>query len=176
MTTESKPDSQEGDDLPERLPPPVFPPGSARHGGRWSGIRRRSPESRPSGAPADERSGEVPRSAVGSPGEPSLSKHDDLSLILPDEPLPERRAAPRPEEITVTGIGNDPHLDELEPAPRVRLDADLKRLTEMVEALAHHLKERGEAGLRTSPGMTRFEATMRAYCVGWLAARREEGG
>ena len=43
-----------------------------------------------------------------------------------------------------------------------------------VAKLADALQRKGEAGLRSSPDMSRFEATMRSYCVGYLAGRRAE--
>jgi predicted component of type VI protein secretion system len=45
-------------------------------------------------------------------------------------------------------------------------------LTQRMERLAQALRQRGEAGLRTDPEMDRFDATLRAYCVGYLAGRR----
>ncbi len=54
-------------------------------------------------------------------------------------------------------------------------DPDVAELIARVGRLAEALGERGEAGLRATPGMSRFEATLRAYCTGWLAARREAG-
>ena len=47
-------------------------------------------------------------------------------------------------------------------------------LTEAVGKLAQALRHRGEAGLRTTPDMGRFDATLRAYCIGYLAGRRAE--
>jgi hypothetical protein len=38
----------------------------------------------------------------------------------------------------------------------------------MVGKLAEALRRKGEAGLQTLPGMTSFEGTLRAYCVGYL--------
>lgn len=126
---------------------------------------------------------------------------DDLAaaLILPDEPLPERGAgippdafispdlpiqhrAPRsvemaredldPDDVVVTGIGDDAHLDPDELA--VGFDPHVLEVVEKVGKLAEALKRKGEAGLRTTPEMSRFEATLRSYCVGYLAGRRAE--
>jgi hypothetical protein len=47
-------------------------------------------------------------------------------------------------------------------------------VVEAVRKLAEALGRKGEAGLRTTPSMSRFEATLRAYCVGYLAGRRAE--
>jgi len=43
-----------------------------------------------------------------------------------------------------------------------------------VGRLAEALKRKGEAGLKAQPHMSRFEATLRAYCLGYLAGRRAE--
>jgi hypothetical protein len=40
--------------------------------------------------------------------------------------------------------------------------------------LAESLNRKGEAGLRANLEMSRFEATLRSYCVGYLAGRRAE--
>lgn len=151
------------DETMDRLPPPVFPTGSTRR--RWAHAAR--PDAREA----------VP---LGD------------ALIQPDEPFPHRGQAPSEADVVVTGIGDDPHLaqerwageswtHEQEQEPQVRApavpDPHLGRLVQMVGSLAHALRDEGEAGLRAAPGMSRFETTLRAYCVGWLAARREgEGG
>jgi hypothetical protein len=45
---------------------------------------------------------------------------------------------------------------------------------EAVSKLAESLNRKGEAGLRANLEMSRFEATLRSYCVGYLAGRRAE--
>lgn len=99
------------------------------------------------------------------------------AFISPDEPLHHRQTTPAgsdaAEDVIVTGIGDDPHLYDPPLSPEYPADPHFRRLTEMVGTLSHALHDRGEAGLRTTEGMSRFEATLRAYCVGWLAARRE---
>ncbi len=55
--------------------------------------------------------------------------------------------------------GGDPHVIEL---------------LEAVSKLAEALRSRGEAGLKATPEMGRLEATLRSYCVGYLAGRRAE--
>ena len=167
-----------------RLPPPAFPPGSRR-------IARRAAE-RPGageGVPEDafispdepmEREGGIPDDAFITPDE--LDGAGDDAFISPDEPLPPRspRLEPEyvlgPDEAVVTGIDDDPHLagDHRSAGPDWD-DPDVGALADRVGRLADALRERGEAGLRTTPAMSRFEATLRAYCVGWLAARREGG-
>ena len=75
------------------------------------------------------------------------------------------------EEGTVTGIGADTHVAPEGVGSR---DPHVAALTTAVETLAEGLRRRGEAGLHASPDMSRFEATLRAYCVGYLAGRRAE--
>jgi hypothetical protein len=100
----------------------------------------------------------------------------DLALIEPDEPLPTRYPLPdgegQAEEGIATGIGDDAHLDPS--AWAAETDPYLGDLTAAVSKLAEALKRRGEAGLHAAPSMSRFEATLRAYCVGYLAGRRAE--
>jgi hypothetical protein len=119
------------------------------------------------------------------------------ALISPDEPLPPRRAqsatgrvAPDEklpvldpdvdlpfvdideDEGVVTGIGFDPHLDPSELVTGG--DPYVMEVSEAVRKLAKVLEQKGEAGLRATPGMGRFDATLRAYCVGYIAGRRAE--
>jgi hypothetical protein len=54
-------------------------------------------------------------------------------------------------------------------------DPAVADLVRRVTALADSLREKGEAGLRSTPEMTRFETTLRAYCVGYLAGLRRGG-
>jgi len=53
-------------------------------------------------------------------------------------------------------------------------DPHVAELVDAIVRLGEALQRRGEAGLRTSPEMSRFDATLRAYCVGYLAGRRAE--
>jgi len=70
----------------------------------------------------------------------------------------------------VTGIGFDPHLDPSE--LMTGGDQYVMEVSEAVRKLARALEQKGEAGLRATPGMGRFDATLRAYCVGYIAGRR----
>jgi hypothetical protein len=142
----SSPPSRDGTRGPT-LPPPAFPPGSRR-----TDARRHL-------------------------------QHDELrdAFISPDEPF--ERASHGdddedfdPDDVVVTGIGDDPHLDPLELSPGG--DPYVRELADMVGKLAEALRRRGEAGLQTLPGMSTFEGTLRAYCVGYLRglhARDEQG-
>ena len=163
-------------DRPEldRLPPPAFPPGE-----RGARYRRslRTPVGEPGPAhPVGSEAGEagVPDEAFISPDEPIVRAGSRIApdaFISPDEPIPD----PGPDEGVVTGIGNDPHLDETDPTSPRYTDPHVARLVLQVGRLADALRDHGEAGLRTSADMSRFEATLRAYCVGYLVAQRETG-
>jgi hypothetical protein len=173
------------------LPPPAFPPGSRKH------AQRRSPPAKADPAPREGKKGAD--DAYISPDDPIPARRDKLAaaFIQPDDPMPERRPdgmkvafispedpLPRreslgvrrtmgkPEEGVVTGIGSDPHLDRGELAAAG--DPHVMELVEAVGKLAQALRRKGEAGLRTTADMGRFDATLRAYCVGYLAGRRAE--
>jgi hypothetical protein len=113
----------------------------------------------------------------------------DDAFISPDDPMPERtpsgqagaRSAAAYDamavtsddaEGVVTGMGDDAHLDPTELA--LGGDPHVRAVAEAVSKLAASLEQKGEAGLRTSLEMTRFEAQLRAYCVGYLAGKRAE--
>jgi hypothetical protein len=150
----------------DRLPPPAFPPGQ-----RMSGRMRPRAESRRA-----EGSGEgVPDDAFISPDEPIVRSGSRIAagaFISPDEPLPSRDHVD-PDQVVVTGIGDDPHLGHEELPASQKTDPQVADLALRVRRLADALEYRGEAGLRTTSDMNRFEATLRAYCVGYLAAQRE---
>lgn len=163
-----------------RLPPPAFPPGSRRHA-----VHRNS-DGRPSDADP-----ETTDEAFISPDDPLPERTDppegtdsfNQAVISPDEPLPERkielndafmdaRAAASVEEGEVVGMNLDPHLQPSEAVSKG--DPHVEELMTAVAKLAESVRRKGEAGLRATPEMSRFEATLRAYCVGFLAGRRAE--
>jgi len=152
-----------------RLPPPAFPPGQRR---------RAVSSSRPpsDGSAAGSATGVGVGGAFISPDEPIPPRHDAVegAFISPDDPLPARHYPEVADEVegVVTGMSFDPHLDPGEVVAGG--DPHVLTLVESVEKLAEDLKRRGEAGLRTTPEMSRFEATLRAYCVGFLAGKRAE--
>lgn len=76
-------------------------------------------------------------------------------------------------EVTVTGMGNDPHV-RVDPALKRFQDPHVAELAAALGRLDRQLNERGEAALKVGPEMSRFEATLRAYCVGYLAGRRAQ--
>jgi hypothetical protein len=76
------------------------------------------------------------------------------------------------EEGVVTGMGFDAHMEPEELVTGG--DPHVMEVVEAVRKLSDALKRKGEAGLRAAPGMRRFEATLRAYCVGYIAGRRAE--
>jgi hypothetical protein len=148
----------------DRLPPPAFPPGH-----RMQARPRHRAERSGGGAEG------VPDDAFISPDEPitrSGSRIAAGAFISPDEPIPSRDHVD-PDQVMVTGIGDDPHLGREELPTAQKNDPELADLALRVRRLADALEYRGEAGLRTTADMNRFEATLRAYCVGYLAAQRE---
>ena len=159
-----------------RLPPPAFPPGHRRHVHRnTSSI----PQSENPTAPVED-------DGIIRPGDPVPQRRDPVeqAFISPDDPIPERKieltpefaeyAAPTPDdgEGEVVGMDLDAHNDPVE--LMTAGDPHVMELVGAVGRLAEALKRRGEAGLRTLPEMSRFDATLRAYCVGFLAGRRAE--
>jgi hypothetical protein len=105
------------------------------------------------------------------------------AFISPDDPIPERKIEliadflseiplDEAEEGEVVGMDLDAHI---EPAEVVAGgDPHVVELIEAVSKLAESLNRKGEAGLRAKAEMSRFEATLRSYCVGYLAGRRAE--
>lgn len=125
----------------------------------------------------------LPPPALGPPrrGEPGYISPDEpvvrQSPPSPPEDFEEVMSRPRPpwerpELGEATGVGEE-HYPDLKLLKRFYGDANLARLVQAVVRLASALEQRGEAGLRTTPDMTRFEATLRAYCVGYLGGLRE---
>jgi hypothetical protein len=156
-----------------RLPPPAFPPGMRRH------VHRNSQGAK------QQKETESADDAYISPDEPLPERGDPMggAFISPDDPMPQRRIdlaegfqdlqpIDPDDEGVVVGMDLDPHLEEAEFVSGG--DPHVLEVVEAVAKLGEALRHRGEAGLRTSPKMTRFEATLRAYCVGYLAGRRAE--
>ena len=159
---EPSPDGQGG----RRLPPPAFPPGA-----------RKAATHRQAGEPHDIST------AFISPDEPIPDRAGSVpgdAFISPDAPVPHRRprtaaAAAELEDFgegVVTGMGDDAHMAPEELA--LGFDPHVLEVVDKVAKLAEALKQKGEAGLRSTPDMSRFEATLRSYCVGYLAGRRAE--
>ncbi|MGD8601554.1 MAG: hypothetical protein PVF19_09425 [Gemmatimonadota bacterium] len=165
-----------------RLPPPAFPPGSRRH--VYNNNDRASDDAEgATGSEADAfispddpippRKDKVDQAFI-SPDDPLPTRDPDAvfdAFISPDDPLPPRVQL-EPEEGIVTGMGDDPHRDPDELSAGG--DPHVLEVAGAVERLAAALKKKGEAGLRATPRMTRFEATLRSYCVGYIAGRRAE--
>ncbi|HEX9885092.1 MAG TPA: hypothetical protein VGA70_01320 [Longimicrobiales bacterium] len=164
--------ASESDDFP----PPVFAPGSDRA----QALR----------AELDESARAVPDDAFIDPDEPlrRRSAISDDAFIDPDAPIVRARPPEVPDdfervlrgesdldmEVMVTGMGDDPHLDDEDMrALRTYGDPQMVDLVRMVGELARALEDKGEAGLRATPAMSRFETTLRAYCTGYLAGQRE---
>ena len=115
---------------------------------------------------------------------PARDAFPEDALISPDEPI---KRVPKkakddasishdedfdPDSVVVTGMGDDAHLDPEELA--MGGDPHVMELSAVVSKLAADLTHKGEAGLRATPSMGRFEATLRGYCVGYLAGRRAD--
>lgn len=133
------------DSKPTRLPPPAFPPGNRRHP-----------------VPRDEGGRD------GAEGEAVSEDAEAFTFISPDDPFPDR--AKTLEEGTATGIGDNPDLSPEGFTPNG--DPHVHELSVALSKVADAVRRKGEAGLRVTPEMSRFESTLRGYCVGYLAGRR----
>ena len=184
------------DERRSRLPPPVFPPGSRRQlsnnksGGAAAadlGGAFISPD-----CPMPERDHSV-EDAIISPDDPMPDrKHGSVEEAAPSDDSggasgsPKDPSAPgdsvavgaaglpqfETEGGVVTGMGMDDHMDAEELAAGG--DPYVMEVVQKVGKLAEALRAKGEAGLRSSPEMDQFEATLRGYCVGYLAGRRAQ--
>ena len=165
-----------------RLPPPAFPPGTRKRIHTNSASAPSASVAAPATADDGYISPDDPMPARGdavgsafiSPDDPMPERRPDAvfdAFISPDDPMPARGQAVE-EEGVVTGMSSDPHMDPEELVTGG--DPHVIELMGAVGRLAESLKRKGEAGLRTSPYMTRFEATLRSYCVGYLAGRRAD--
>ena len=141
------------------------------------------------GGESDEVVGDVPDDAFILPEDDLVVGRDMTeALIDPDTPVVRSRAPVPPDDFEevmgrarsaareigeATGIGDEIHMD-LDPYLSRWGDPHLARVAAAVVRLARAVEERGEAGLRTSPDMSRFEATLRAYCVGYLGGLRSK--
>ena len=174
---------------PGPLPPPAFPPGSKR---------RVRPAVTDGGVPEDafispdapiER-GSIPDDAIFSPDDPivrSGTRMPEDAFFSPDEPVVRDAPPVKPEdfeavvsgameeegesEVVVTGMNLDAHKSAR--GGHRFDDPHVEMLYAKLVGLVKGVKEKGEAGLRTSSEMSRFEATLRGYCVGYLAGLRE---
>jgi hypothetical protein len=160
------------DDTGSRLPPPALP-GSLGHVNENSG--------KPSGDEPEPAVGDL-GGALISPDDPMPERIDPLAaaLIMPDEPIEHHEPvtttveAPDEDEGVVTGMGMDAHMDAEDLVAGG--DPYVMDLIQKVGNLAEALKVKGEAGLRSSADMDKFELTLRGYCVGYLAGRRVKEG
>jgi hypothetical protein len=162
-----------------RLPPPAFPPDARKVVHRNNSAPAKTRPATQDGAFISPDDPMPPRTdklagAFISPDDPMPQRRPDAfqgAMISPEEPLP-ARGAPDDEEGVVMGIGSDAHMEPEELVTGG--DPHVIEVVDAVRKLAEALKRRGEAGLRSSPSMSRFEATLRAYCVGYLAGRRAD--
>jgi hypothetical protein len=181
-TTGPRKPSLEDFERARALPPPAFPPGFRR-----VSVRRRLERHGRKGSVTLSGEGAIGRStfpdgAFISPEEPIARPLLANPYISPDEPIPHRPLRPTaeedetlgPDDVLVTGMGDDAHLEPEQLG--LTDDPDVVALTEQVVALAEALRFRGEDGLWEHPGISRFEATLRSYCRGYLDGRRKEEG
>ncbi len=151
------------------MPPPAFPPGRRRV--QFRRHMEQADASRPGEGDLDE--------ALISPDDPWPARAGALegAFISPEDPIPERTSSSPESELeaeadegVVTGIGSDAHVhpDELAHGG----DPYVQEVTDAVRKLAASLQQKGEAGLKTKTDMSRLEAQLRSYCVGYLAGRR----
>ena len=146
----------------ERFPPPVFPSGSS------VGEDRSHP------VEDDEEEGVVPDDAFHDPDDPVVRERPptvpaDFEEVMGRVGGLEAVLG----EVAVTGMGNDPHV-VAQPGLEPYDDPHVAELASALERLRAGLASRGEAALKVEPEMSRFEATLRAYCVGYLAGRRAQ--
>lgn len=181
------------DSSKSRLPPPAFPPGSRKHLSNNNSVPLESAGLGDALISPDEPMPERDRSvedAIIGPDDPMPERKDVIELkvspdavggafISPDDPMPPRdtmtaRKLPKfeTEGGVVTGMGMDDHMEAEELASGG--DPYVMDMVQKVVKLAEAIKAKGEAGLRSTPEMDRFEATLRGYCVGYLAGRRAE--
>jgi hypothetical protein len=165
-----------------RLPPPAFPPGMRRkvHKNSMSPLKPSAGADAGNVAfispddPMPPRSDKVAKAFI-SPDDPmpARSARPSRGFISPEDPIPPRRDKTEPdEEGVVTGMGFDAHMEPEELVAGG--DPYVMEVAKAVRKLSEALERKGEAGLRASRGMSRLEATLRAYCVGYLAGRRAE--
>lgn len=151
-----------------RLPPPAFPPGAPEQLDELGAESSDAAYRRSNGQGAH------------SPGDGDFA---DGAIIEPDDPFPLRditltedfggeRSESPVEAGEVVGMDLSAHLSPEEIVARG--DPHLMELIGAVSKLAEGLRRKGEAGLHAAPSMSRFEATLRAYCVGFLAGRRSK--
>ena len=184
------------DRIGSRLPPPAFPPGSRRHvtknnsghvapsdmGGAFISPDDPIPERDHSvedaiispDDPMPERVSPVVEASIPSGGFGGASVSSDDAVSARENVTAGLGGVPQfeAEGGVVTGMGMDDHTgaDELASAG----DSYVMDLVHKVGTLAEALRSKGEAGLRSAPGMDKFETTLRGYCVGYLAGRRAE--
>lgn len=183
-----------GSEPHDRLPPPAFPPGSSR---RIRPEQGSVPEDAFISPDAPIERGSIPEDAIFSPDDPvtrSGTRMPDDAFFSPDEPVVREAEPTVPEDFedvlrshgsSSTGAEGETEGSEgqvtgmsLEVQQRGRGgsrfdDPHVERLYAKLVGLTKAVKERGEAGLRTEAGMSRFETTLRGYCVGYLAGLRE---
>lgn len=160
-----------GDEL-DRLPPPVFPPGSGR---RSASVIR--PDIKPTTVD------DFPEGAYISPDEPIRRRVDvlDGALISPDEPIrrdergvEDRRESEDDEEGVATGMSDEGPIYDQARMLRPETDAiTTRKAAESLEALARDLRAKGAASLAERSDTSRFDALLRGLVAGYLLGVEE---
>jgi hypothetical protein len=150
----------------DRLPPPVFPPGTRRtHARRADAGSTTGGEGFPDGA-------------LISPDEPIRRIGEGFpegAFISPDDPIDTIRDDGE-EEGEVTGMGShDP--ERYHPVGRAGANPrDPEQVASMLEGLARGLRESGSAALGPDPYLSPFESALRGFLGGYLVSRRPRSG
>jgi hypothetical protein len=150
----------------DRLPPPVFPPGT-----------RRTHPRRPEVGLATGTEG-FPDGALISPDEPIRRIGEGFpegALISPDDPI-NTGGDDEEEEGEVTGMGShDPEayhsVGRAGANPR-----DPEQVASVLEGLARGLREKGSAALTPDPYLSPFESGLRGFLGGYLVGRKRRPG
>lgn len=164
-----------------RLPPPAFP--------RSRGVAG-EPAPTPRAPEDDEGEPLIPEEAFIPPDAPIVRKEpprkpEDFERVMKgghevSPAAPGQGAPPAGGRVEAEAASGDAGAGDEAPRADVRPDRGgssdpaVADLASRVGDLADGLRERGEVALRTTPEMSRFEATLRAYCVGYLAGLRRE--
>lgn len=162
-----------GEDLElDRLPPPAFPPGSRRAIPRplentWS-LQEEADES-----PAADAGAGAAGEAGGGEGGALDPDPFASALISPDDPFPHRSSdSLATEGVVEAGEGKgEAHHEE----PIIGVSRAMEAASRSLEALSGKLRAEGLDALRVGPGTSGFDAALRGFIRGYLAASDEAG-
>jgi hypothetical protein len=150
----------------DRLPPPVFPPGTRRTHARW-------PE-----AGLTTATEGFPDGALISPDEPIRRIGEGFAegaSISPDDPIG-TGGDDEEAEGEVTGIGSH-HPEAYPPVGQAGANPrDPEQVASMLEGLARGLRKNGSAALAPDAYLSPFESALRGFLGGYLAGRTRRSG